>query len=468
MKIPRSVLSASTAAVLSVVMLTGCGGTASPSASQSAPPSADASASQSAAPSAGVSASQSAAPSASASTSQQPVTLEMAYWDYQISPNMVEAVQGFQNANPGVTVNVTDIPSSGQTYEDKLSVMLAGGQPLDVFGIKAGQDFGGYYTRKQLLNLSDYIKNDNIDMSVYGGLENLIKGDDGNYYAYPYRGDQWILFYNKDLFNKAGVTPPSNDMTWDDFRALAKKMTSGTGTDKIYGAYFHTWDNLPWILTLPGGGNLSTGPYDFMKPGYQIMLGMQNDDKSVMPYAEAKSTSASYRPLFESGKVAMVPMGTWLIQQMITELKAGKYTAFNWGTAKLPHMPGVTAGATVGSITNMAVGANSANKDLAWKLVKSMGSADTAKMFASKYAVMPAIQTPDIVKALTQAPGFPADAANGLGYASLVPDGPQGASGTAVNKIIDEEHQLIMTGSKSIDDGIAEMSQRVKEQLAAK
>ena len=45
----------------------------------------------------------------------------------------------------------------------------------------------------------------------------------------PFRSDFWVLYYNKDLFDKAGVEYPSNDMTLEDYDALARKMTSGSG-----------------------------------------------------------------------------------------------------------------------------------------------------------------------------------------------------------------------------------------------
>ena len=42
-------------------------------------------------------------------------------------------------------------------------------------------------------------------------------------------------YYNKDLFDKAGVEYPSNDLTMEDYDALARKMTSGSGDTKVYG-----------------------------------------------------------------------------------------------------------------------------------------------------------------------------------------------------------------------------------------
>ena len=63
----------------------------------------------------------------------------------------------------------------------------------------------------------------------------------GKTYSLPYRNDWYVLYYNKDLFDAAGVEYPSNDMTWEEYYDLAAKMTSGEGSSKVYGSHNHTW-----------------------------------------------------------------------------------------------------------------------------------------------------------------------------------------------------------------------------------
>ena len=77
-------------------------------------------------------------------------------------------------------------------------------------------------------------------MAPYQGSDEGIRIDD-KLYGLPFRNDYYLLYYNKTLFDQAGVEYPKNDMTWDEYRELAKKMTSGEGNDKIYGGYCHTW-----------------------------------------------------------------------------------------------------------------------------------------------------------------------------------------------------------------------------------
>lgn len=406
--------------------------------------------------------------SGSAASTSAPVKkskVKFAYFDFQQMPSMVEAVKNFQEANKNIEVEVNDI--SSKEYPDKMAILLAAGEDLDVYGIKNVMDFGGYYTKKQVLNVMDYIKKDNVDMKAFGGVENQLKGDDGNYYGLPIRGDYWVLYYNKDIFDKAKVAYPSGDMTWEDFRALAKKVTSGEGNDKIWGSYFHTWQSIPWSMSLPKkDGKLEDGKYEFLKPAYQIMLVMQNEDKSVMPYAEAKTSNAHYKAMFESGKLAMHVQGTWHIEQLITDKKAGKHNV-NWGMTKAPYPAGGKPGISVGNVTGLGINSKTSNKDASWAFIKYMASAETAKTFA-KYTQMPAAKTPDILSSFTKIEGFPAGGDKALEVAEVIPDGPVSPKSAAIGKILDEEHQLIMAGAKKLDEGIATMNKRVQELLAAK
>ena len=50
-----------------------------------------------------------------------------------------------------------------------------------------------------------------------------------------------MLFYNKDLFDAAGVAYPAGDMTWEEYEKLAEKMTFVKDGTAVYGTHHHTW-----------------------------------------------------------------------------------------------------------------------------------------------------------------------------------------------------------------------------------
>ena len=79
-----------------------------------------------------------------------------------------------------------------------------------------------------------------MDLSKYAGVTDQVTVD-GSLYELPFRNDFWVLFYNKDLFDAKGVAYPTNDMTFDEYDALAREMTDTTFGSQVYGAHYHTW-----------------------------------------------------------------------------------------------------------------------------------------------------------------------------------------------------------------------------------
>ncbi|OXT06731.1 ABC transporter substrate-binding protein [Thermoanaerobacterium thermosaccharolyticum] len=393
------------------------------------------------------------------SSQSKKTTIKFVVWDYSKAPEYKDIIDAFEKENPDITVEPVEIAAAN--YDQKLTVMLAGGDTSDVIAVKDMPSYSNYVSKNQIISLDDYIKNDNIDMKPYNGIENSLRID-GKIYGLPYRSDFWVLYYNKDIFDKAKVPYPSNDMTWDQFRELAKKLTSGSGNNQIWGAYIHTWKSavMDWAVA-DKKGTLVDGNYEFLKPAYDVFLPMQNIDKSIMPLSVAKASNSSYTGVFETGKAAMLPMGTWFIGTLLTDKKAGN-TNVNWSIVKAPHFPGGKAGMTFGNVTPVAINSASKNKDAAWKFVKFMGSEEAAKILA-RHGVMPAYRTDDVMNTYTNTEGFPSDGKDALVTESVQIEFPPDKDGAAIDQMLQEEHELIMIGQNSVDKGIAEMNKRFKE-----
>ncbi len=177
-----------------------------------------------------------AASSTAASAAAGPVTLQWSVWDKGVHPTGRPWPTASMASHKDVTIEMVDLGSSD--YMTVLATQLAGSADLDIVTIK---DIPGY---ANLINL-DYLKPLNEvltrDAGDFNGTIEQLTTDDGNFYAVPFRSDFWVVYYNKDLFDKAGVEYPSNDMTLEDYDALARKMTSGSGDTKVYGCHYHTW-----------------------------------------------------------------------------------------------------------------------------------------------------------------------------------------------------------------------------------
>jgi multiple sugar transport system substrate-binding protein len=389
-------------------------------------------------------------------------TIKYAVWDYSLAPEYKLTIEAFQKANPDIAVEPLEMAS--KDYTDKLTIMLAGGDTTDVLAMKDVPTYSGYIIRKQIQPIDELITRDKLDLGPYAGILNDVKLG-GKLYQLPYRSDFWVLYYNKGIFDNDKVAYPTNDMTWQQFRDMAKKLTTGTGNDKIYGTYIHNWKSnvINWAVA-DKKGTLIDGNYNFLKEAYDVFLPMQNEDHSFMDFGTAKTSSAHYKGQFESGRAAMIVMGTWFIGTLITDKSSGAMDV-NWGIAKAPHFPGSSAGMTFGNVTGNAINALSKNKEAAWKFIKFIGMEDGAKIFAGR-GVMPAYRTAAVLKIYQSVPGFPEDGSEALKTASVALEFPPQQYAAAIDKALQEEHELIMIGKNTADQGIAEMNRRVKDIMA--
>lgn len=385
------------------------------------------------------------------------VTIKVAHWDSYTEPSTQMLVDGFEAANPNIKVELIDI-ASGE-YSNKLTVMLNGGNDLDVVWVKDPDNTPSIAERGQLEDLTPYMEKDGVDPASMNGADAL--NLDGKQVALPVSTGFYVLYYNKDIFDAAGVEYTGNDMTWAEFEELAKKVTSGEGNDKKYGALFHTWQACVqnWAVQ-DGKHTILDTDYNFMKPSYEMVLRMQ-EEGTIMDYSTLKTGNIHYSSVFMEGQCAMMPMGSWFMSTMIEKIKAGE-TSVNWGVATLPHPEGVEAGWTVGSTTPMGVSANAQNKEAAWEFVKFCSGEEGAKIYAD-CGMIPARMNADTIKALAALDGMPDGLEDALQTKHVAMDRPLEVHSAEVNQMLGEEHSLIMIKELSIDDGLAEMGERSKE-----
>ncbi len=387
-----------------------------------------------------------------AMASEAPVTIKVANWDTATMLYIQPMIDAFEAANPGIKVEIADTPSAD--YTTKLSVMLNGGSDVDAFWIKDGDTTGGLAAKGQLADLSEYITRDGINLADYSGLAERFEMN-GKIVALPASTGYYVLFYNKDIFDAAGIEYPSNDMTWAQWEELCAKLTSGEGADKKYGGFLHTWQACVQNWGVQDGQHtIMDTDYSFFKPAYEMALRMQ-DAGTIMDYATLKTGSIHYSSPFLQGNVATLPMGTWFLTTIIQKKTAGE-SDVNWGVATLPHPENVEAGWTVGSVTPIAINENSKNKDAAWEFVKFVTSEEGAKIYSEGFAI-PSRSSDETLKALAGADGMPEGALEALIVKNISLDRPMMDLVADVNQMLGEQHGLIMLKEVSIDDGLAEM-----------
>lgn len=237
--------------------------------------------------------------------------------------NLQKIVDAFENDNPDITVKVTT--SAYADYFTKLQTDLAAGTQADVFDVDAGS-FANIQANGVLAEL------DGVDDAKYRTSVLDSYKVDGKQYALPTSFSNVVLFYNKDLFDKAGVDYPTADWTWADEKAAAEKLTDKSAG--IWGDYQPVTYNEYYKAVQQAGGSFlnadgtaSAIDSDAGKTAADWIAGKSG---TVMPTAaDGAGTPDFDTNLFKDGKLAMWHTGIWMIS-LVGDL------SFGWDIAVEP------------------------------------------------------------------------------------------------------------------------------------
>jgi multiple sugar transport system substrate-binding protein len=378
------------ATVAASLVVAACGGGATPSPAPASPAGspAPASASSAAVPSIvpGASAAPSTVPVAACGSYSGPAaTISYAIWgDTTELANQQKIVDAFQALNPKIKVNVT--VSDWDTYWPKLLTSMAGGNAPDVF-LMDGPLFPDYQTRGQLLDLSPLIARDGFDTSTLADLAvKDFTAADGHLYGLPRDMSTVALYYNKTMFDAAGIPYPDATWDWAKLVDVATKLTKTSGTTTTqWGFYTETsdmenyWSSLVWQA---GGDILSPDKKTVVIDSPQAAEGIQFLQDLIYKYkVMAQPVPGGTGDAFENGQAAMEANGSWLVP---THLAAG----IDFDVAPLPKGP--AGQATSVNPTGLVVYKGTKFPDAAWELVKCYTGAQMQAEIATLKASMPA------------------------------------------------------------------------------
>ena len=390
--------------------------------------------------------------------SGEDITLRVSLWDYSNVNYFKTIFASFEESHPGIKVEAVE--SSAAEYDDLIQVKMSSKENFDVVFTKGTPALSALISKGHMLPLDDLMANDpSFDAGKYSGLVEQMELD-GQIYGVPFRKDNNLLFYNKDLFDAANVEYPKDGMTMDEFSALAEKMTSGTGNDKVYGAHIHTWSsNVSGLARRTEEWSYLDEKMDALIPYYESIIGMM-DAGTIMDYGELKATSTHYSGVFYNQQTAMLPIGTWFINMLLENAD------FNWGVCASPNVPGIGNTVAQGGITPVSIGAYSEHPNEAWELIKYITGEEGAVILANA-GILPGYSSDainDIFDGMSDNNEFSPEGLSAyIDLETYIVGEPMSAQGRERIKIIDEEHDLIMTKSIGIEDGIAEMNQRLGE-----
>lgn len=400
---------------------------------------------------------------------KKPVTLTWWTGQADTAEKVIEqlAVE-FQKDHPNVTIKVSPGAPTTDDLLQKISAGFVGGSYPDV-SYAYGSWTGELASSGRMLDITKQVADPAVKWNEFPASGRLTATPDGKVIGFPAVVDNLTLVYNKTLFDKAGLAYPTNDWTWDQFKAAAKTLTDPStqtfGTAyPVDGSEDTTWRFWPRLWQRGGeilnpAGTAAAFNSQAGIDALNFMRSMAVDDKSV--YLD--QTDQKFEPLFVSGRIGMILDGPW-------ELSALHDGHTNYGVAFIPGFNGnhtTVSGPDIWALFDH----QDANRSYwTYQLIKWLTDTKQDVRYSLALGNLPMRpaaekQLPEYKAAVAQYPGFEVMTENFVNVTHARPTlkGYPGLS-AAIGKAIAE----VLQGKKTSEETLKEAAAAADKSLAGK
>ena len=385
--------------------------------------------------------------------------LTLMIWDTFQEPGIRQMTDIFTEET-GVSVDIQLV-----TWDEYWTILQAGAQGgtlPDVFWMHSNE-FQRYADNELLLDLTDRISDsDLVDLNAFFSDIVELYNFDGRQYAVPKDVDTIALWYNRALFEAAGVATPSPDWTWDDLLEAAILLTDADAG--VYGFGWNVSNNQDgWYNLIYSYGGYVINE-DRTRSGYdnpntlESMLFIERLlDANVMPSLEVLSENGT-NVLFESEILAMATFGSWMVQAFASN----DHLLENAGIAMLPTAPDGNRVSIYNGL-GWAAAADGDNTDVAWQLIEFLGSERMQYMQADLGITMSAIDGTS-TNWVNSVPEFNLQAhLDMLDYIVIL---PYSRNKLVWDRMVEESLQSVWLGQRGIQEVLLEAAEAMNEALA--
>lgn len=358
-------------------------------------------------------------------------------------------VEAYNASQSEVEVKLSII--ANDDYDDKIKVMLSGGADVDVFWLRSGDQARQMADGGAIMALDELMAANNVNYADYGDMGEQFEYN-GATYGLPSNKTCWLLFYNKTLFQEAGVDEPL-DLTWKQYAELCKQLTA----DGKQGGLL-----VNWIMNI---GSVASGEYltdenlAKTREYVEFLNQVYNEDQSNMSLEEM-SGSFDVNSIFAEGNTYMMINGDWTYQ-----LFPAYEPSFEWATAPLPHFEDTPAGASIGTAPAYCISANSKEAEAAFDFIRFCNYSDEGAVIYAKNASVACYPSDAALDAYKESVTIPGT--EYLFSASVRgQDGPEGNYGEIKQAYVEEITEYLI-GNCDIDAAFENFKQR-RDEIAAK
>ncbi len=376
-----------------------------------------------------------------------------------------EVAKRYMDKNPGITVK-TDRPSADR---DKLVTLLAGGQAPDII-FSVINNWPAFAVKNVFLPLDDYIQRDQFDIQdFYTQILKPYQYDgkkfgQGKLHGLPKEIAVRSMYYNADIFKEVGVKEPDpkEPWTWEVFLDACLKSVKREGDRTVrYGYVQETWWG-PWMIwAWSAGGEVVDDPWNptratFDNPG--VVDGLTFWTDFVVKHKVAPTLAVMQQQgraeMFAGGLAATYNNGRWMVPLF-------RKSKFTWDVMPMPRRK-ERAQLLTGSIFGLWTG--SKQRDEAWKVLAHVSSREAQILMTELGLLQPSrrsVHESDVFLK-SSPPRNNQVYVDEVQYARILPLHPKYPE---MQKAVDDEVALVLSGSKSVADAVKEMNAKVNALL---
>ena len=277
-----------------------------------------------------------------------------------------QMVEAWNAENPDQQITGQEIPAGKSSEEVIGAAITAGNAPCLIFNT-APSAVGQFEKQGGLVDLNSYDDGASYIEERSGDLASQYQNTEGDYFQMPWKSNPVVVFYNKDVFEKAGLDPEDPALsTYDEFLAASKTLVEKGGVDYAINPaptseFFQTqFDFYPLYAAESGGKQIvEDGKATFAnEAGYNVV------DFWAQMYTDGYSGQEQYQgDAFADGKAAMAIVGPWAVSV---------YKDVNWGAVPVPTKEGKDASEiyTFSDAKNIGLYSACENRATAWDVLK--------------------------------------------------------------------------------------------------
>jgi multiple sugar transport system substrate-binding protein len=369
----------------------------------------------------------------------------------------------FQKKYPDVQLTAQGNPSNNwATYFNTISTQIAGGKVPDVVQVATeGQRL--FASRGLVVPIDPYLARDKDELAelfadVNPRLQQMASksSPDNNTYYLPGDFNPMCIWYNAEMFQRAGVAEPSDSWNWDDFLSTAKKLTKSGVYGMATGNGYFT-GIMPWLLT--NGANVLSSDLKTSTITTPAAIEALTFMRELVSQNVSPAPGGTFDPFQATaqGKLAMFGGGCWPIINMRLLNMVSKMKIARW--------PQKTQSGSPIGFNAYAIMKDSPNKEAAWAFAKFMTSKDAGEYFVQLGAtVVPmrrSIATSDLF--LANSPQGMEKLYAALDYGTLLPaPNKENVIELAINNVTSQ----ILTGNVTPQQGASQLDQQITAALA--